>query len=91
MGGDSPRHAHGEGGSGFEYTSIEYTEPEQIREQATVILERMNSRDWASMALDEQAAKLAQDTSDLWKVHCFREGNTQTPSRLCVSLRTAME
>lgn len=59
------------------YTSIEYAKPEQIREQATAVLERMNSRDWVSMALNEQAKKLAQDTADLWKVHCFREGNTR--------------
>ena len=60
------------------YMSIEYAEPEQIREQATAILDRMNRRDWASMTLDEQAKRLAQDMADLWKVHCFREGNTRT-------------
>lgn len=60
------------------YMSIDYAEPENIEKQAEEILKKMNSRDWLSMSLDEQAEKLAQDTADLWKVHCFREGNTRT-------------
>ena len=60
------------------YMSIEYAQPEQIIEEATTILKRMNNRDWADMSLDDQAVNLAQDIADLWKTHCFREGNTRT-------------
>ena len=60
------------------YMSIDYAEPQDIEKQANAVLERMNSRDWLNMSLDEQAERLAQDTADLWKVHCFREGTTRT-------------
>lgn len=60
------------------YMSIDYAEPHEIEKQTDAILKKMNSRNWLDMSLDEQAEKLAQDTADLWKIHCFREGNTRT-------------
>lgn len=60
------------------YMSIDYAEPHDIEKQTDAILKKMNSRNWLDMSLDEQAEKLAQDTADLWKIHCFREGNTRT-------------
>lgn len=59
------------------YTSIDYTEPQDIEKQAEIVFEKMNNRNWSKMSLDEKAEKLAQDMADLWKIHCFREGNTR--------------
>ncbi len=59
------------------YMSIEYAQPEEIAEQAGYVLDRMNRRNWGEMDISEQAEFLSQDMADLWKVHCFREGNTR--------------
>ncbi len=59
------------------YMSIEYAQPEEIAKQAEYVLERMNRRTWGKMDTSEQAEFLSQDMADLWKVHCFREGNTR--------------
>lgn len=60
------------------YMSIEYAEPQNIRTEAEKVLMRMNERNWGEMTLTEQAENLSRDMADLWKVHCFREGNTRT-------------
>lgn len=59
------------------YMSIEYAQPEEIAEQTGYVLDRMNRRNWGEMDISEQAEFLSQDMADLWKVHCFREGNTR--------------
>lgn len=60
------------------YMSIQYAQPDAIGHEAESVLARMNGREWGSMDISEQAKALAQDMADLWKVHCFREGNTRT-------------
>ncbi len=60
------------------YMSIEYAPPNKIEEQANAVLKRMNSREWKHMTISEQAKNIAQDMSELWKIHAFREGNTRT-------------
>lgn len=60
------------------YMSIEYASPQNIKKQAEAVLTRMNGRKWGKMTIQEQVQNLAQDMADLWKVHCFREGNTRT-------------
>lgn len=60
------------------YMSIEYAEPQNIRVETEKVLTRMNERKWEKMSLAEQAEKLSKDMADLWKIHCFREGNTRT-------------
>lgn len=60
------------------YMSIEYAQPNEIKKEAEAVLDRMNNREWDNMTISEQAGFLAQDMADLWKVHCFREGNTRT-------------
>lgn len=74
-----PRTIHMEKGEAvLGYMSIEYAQPNDIEREAQTILDRMNSREWRNMDILEQAGLLAQDMADLWKVHCFREGNTRT-------------
>ncbi len=58
--------------------SIEYAKPKRIKEVASIVLEKMNKELWEEMSLEEQAEKLSSYMADLWKVHCFREGNTRT-------------
>lgn len=60
------------------HMSIEYALPENIETEAEKVLQRMNGRNWKNMSIEEQAVNLAKDMADLWKVHCFREGNTRT-------------
>jgi len=60
------------------YMSIDYSKPKEISKAATAVLETMNNREWEKMSLAEQAKNLSSDLADLWKVHCFREGNTRT-------------
>ena len=38
----------------------------------------MRNEIWSEMSLEKQAEKLAGHISSLWKIHCFREGNTRT-------------
>lgn len=63
--------------------SVEYSKPEHAERDAKIILDRMNNRDWSHMSLDEKAIAFSKDMADLWKVHCFREGNTRTVNIFC--------
>lgn len=58
--------------------SAAYSDPNAIVKDAGAALRTLNSRPWTTMALDEKAATLSQDVSELWRVHAFREGNTRT-------------
>lgn len=63
--------------------SIEYGKSQNIVKDAGFVLERMNGRCWETMSVDERAKAFAEDMADLWKVHCFREGNTRTSVIFC--------
>ena len=60
------------------YMSIEYTKPQEIEAEATIVLQRLNATKWDMLSLNEQAKVLSLGLADLWKVHPFREGNTRT-------------
>jgi len=60
------------------YMSIEYSRPENIKKDVTSVLDKMNTINWEDLSLEDQAIKLSENLSDLWKVHPFRDGNTRT-------------
>ena len=41
------------------------------------------------MGLDEKVNAFSEDMADLWKVHCFREGNTRTTVIFCCDFAEA--
>jgi Protein involved in cell division len=60
------------------YMSIEYSKPSDIEQEASKVLERMNTINWEVLSLDERAKELSDCLAKLWKTHPFREGNTRT-------------
>lgn len=63
--------------------SIEYSEKGQIQKDLSQILERMVSRPWASLSLDDKVKFFSEDLAAVWKVHGFREGNTRLAVTFC--------
>jgi len=63
--------------------SVEYSDIFDIRRDLATVLARMNGRNWASMTDTEKAQKFSEDIAALWKIHCFREGNTRTVITFC--------
>ena len=60
------------------FMSIEYAKPSEIENSASLLLKKMNEKDWEGMTFNEKAENLSNDLSKLWKIHAFREGNTRT-------------
>lgn len=63
--------------------SIDYADVFDIEKDAKGILVRMNSKKWESMDIKEKAVEFSESLATLWKVHCFREGNTRTAITFC--------
>lgn len=63
--------------------SIEYAEVKNIEKNATAILDKMNNTDWNKLDLDGKAELFSKFMAAIWKVHCFREGNTRTVITFC--------
>ncbi len=63
--------------------SIEYSKAAAIKSSASEILDRMVKQKWEGLSIPETAKQLAEDMAALWKVHCFREGNTRTTVIFC--------
>lgn len=63
--------------------SVEYSDMFDIAKDMTSILNRMNSREWCDFGIEELTKTFSEDFAALWKVHCFREGNTRTVITFC--------
>lgn len=49
----------------------------------TNVLKRMNKRKWSEFGIEELTKIFSADLAALWKIHCFREGNTRTVITFC--------
>lgn len=63
--------------------SVEYSDKAEIRNDLTKVLNKMNSRFWADMALSDKVKCFSEDLAAIWKVHAFREGNTRLAITFC--------
>lgn len=63
--------------------SVEYSDIFDIEREARVVLEEMNQKPWLEMNQSSRAREFATCMAKLWKVHCFREGNTRTVVTFC--------
>lgn len=63
--------------------SVEYSDKAEIRNDLTKVLNRMNSRSWADMALSDKVKRFSEDLATVWKVHAFHEGNTRLAVTFC--------
>ncbi len=63
--------------------SIEYAEFFEIERMANSALNKMKAIEWDKLNLDEKAEKFSKSMAELWKAHCFREGNTRTVVTFC--------
>ena len=63
--------------------SIEYSAVNDIEPMAKKALENMRAIPWENLNLEEKAEKFSKCMAKLWKVHCFREGNTRTVITFC--------
>lgn len=59
--------------------SVKYSDYKNVEKDAEKVIDKLNSvNNWSKLSLDQQAEKLSKLTAELWRVHCFREGNTRT-------------
>lgn len=63
--------------------SVEYSDVFDIARDMVSVLNRMNSRDWKGLDRKTLVKNFSADLASLWKVHCFREGNTRTVITFC--------
>lgn len=58
--------------------SIQYSKHENIENDLTNVLNKMNSIKWNDLSIDEKVDIYPEMITEIWKVHPFREGNTRT-------------
>lgn len=63
--------------------SVEYSDKDKIKEDLSYALNRMISRPWAELSLDDRVTYFSEDLAAVWKVHGFREGNTRLAVTFC--------
>ena len=63
--------------------SVEYSDTLDIARDAQQILAKMTAKNWKEMNVSEKALEFTDSMAKLWKVHCFREGNTRTVITFC--------
>lgn len=63
--------------------SVEYSDIFDIEREARFVLGEMNQKPWKEMNQSNRAREFAACMAQLWKVHCFREGNTRTVVTFC--------
>ena len=63
--------------------SVEYSDVFDIVKHSESVLLRMNSIDWNSININDKAKYFAENMTEIWKVHPFREGNTRTIITFC--------
>ena len=57
--------------------SIQYSEPQNIYNEAKKVIYHLNSVRWNEMNVDEIAKEFSIRIARLWKIHPFRDGNTR--------------
>lgn len=63
--------------------SIEYSDKAKIKDDLSEALEKMTSRSWVDLSLNDRAKYFSEDLAAVWKVHGFREGNTRLAVTFC--------
>lgn len=63
--------------------SVNYSDVFDIAKDATFALNEMTSINWNRLSQKEKAKKFSESLAKIWKVHCFREGNTRTAITFC--------
>ena len=63
--------------------SIEYSDKDDIKCDLDEALQKMSSRQWTLLSLDEKVKCFSEDLAAIWKVHGFREGNTRLAVTFC--------
>ena len=63
--------------------SIEYSDKDDIECDLDEALQKMSSRQWTLLSLDEKVKCFSEDLAAIWKVHGFREGNTRLAVTFC--------
>lgn len=63
--------------------SIEYSDKDDIEYDLDKALQKMSSRQWTLLSLDEKVKCFSEDLAAIWKVHGFREGNTRLAVTFC--------
>lgn len=59
--------------------SVKYSDHRNVEKDAKKVIDKLNSgNNWSNLSLEQKAEKLSKLTAELWRVHCFREGNTRT-------------
>jgi cell filamentation protein len=69
--------------------SVEYSQVEVIQLHGEKACAKFHETEWAVLNLEQKAEMFAQNMSQLWKVHPFREGNTRTVITFCCSFAEA--
>lgn len=63
--------------------SIEYSDKTKIESDLSETLNKMVSRSWGNMFLEDRVRCFSNDLASVWKVHGFREGNTRLAVTFC--------
>lgn len=63
--------------------SIDYADVFDIASDMENILKDMREKSWSTMKRNEAATQFSDSLAQIWKVHCFREGNTRTTITFC--------
>lgn len=58
--------------------SLDYTLPNNIENELTKCLEKMNNTDWNNLSIEQKSATFTKYLVEFWKIHPFRDGNTRT-------------
>lgn len=57
--------------------SLHYSEPEDIPEDLDSALDVLNNTSWQGKNIEEIASEFTQRLARIWRVHPFRDGNTE--------------
>lgn len=63
--------------------SVDYSDVFDIQNDASHALAEMTATKWHELNQAEKAKNFSKSLAKLWKVHCFREGNTRTTLTFC--------
>ena len=63
--------------------SVDYSDFADIQKDASQALNEMTDTKWHELSQVEKAKNFSKSMAKLWKVHCFREGNTRTTITFC--------
>ncbi len=63
--------------------SVSYSDVFDISRDAAIALDEMTATNWSDLSPSEKAKQFSKSLAKIWKVHCFREGNTRTAITFC--------